>query len=88
MLRYFRERFGGNGPYTCEVELTPEGLATTQSGVRTVREWSNIERVEDTDDAIEFVTRGSGTVVVRNRAFKSKDEWRQFFDMARQYAKR
>ncbi len=71
-----------------ERSLAPEGQVTNQSGVRTVREWSNIERVEDTADAIEFVTRGSGTVIVRNRAFKSKDEWRHFFDMARQYAKR
>ena len=86
LLKYFRERFGGDGPYTCEVELTPAGVVTVQSGVRTVREWSNIERVEDTQDAIEFVTRGSGTVVVRNRAFSSKDEWRQFLEMARKYA--
>ena len=88
LLRYFRERLGGDGPYRCEVELTPEALVTTQNGVRTVREWSTVEAINDTQDAIEFHTRGAGTLVVRNRAFGSETEWKSFLDTARQYAKR
>jgi len=88
LLRYFRERLVANGPYRCEVELTPEALITTQNGVRTVRDWSSVEAVKDAQDAIEFHTRGAGTLVVRNRAFHSQDEWKSFLDTARQYARR
>jgi hypothetical protein len=88
LQRYFRERLGGDGPYRCEVELTPEALITTQNGVRTVREWSSVEDIVDTQDAIEFHTRGAGTLVVRNRAFQSQEEWKAFLEAARQYAKR
>jgi hypothetical protein len=88
LLRYFRERLGGDGPYRCEVELTPEALVATQNGVRTVRDWSSIDAINDTQDAIEFHSRGAGTLVVRNRAFGSREEWRKFLDTARQYARR
>ena len=39
-----------------------------------------------TCDAIEFIMQGVDEVVVRNRAFQSKDEWRQFLDLSRKYA--
>ena len=88
LLRYFRERLGGSGPFHCEVELTPEALVTTQAGVRTVREWPSVIAIVETGDAIEFHTRGAGSLVVRNRAFQSREQWKNFLDMARQYAKR
>ena len=87
LLRYFRERLGSDGPYRCEVELTPEALVTVQNGVRTAREWSTVEAINDAQDAIEFYTRGAGTLVVRNRAFHSQEEWKSFLETARKYAK-
>ena len=34
------EQFGGDGPWTCEVELSAEGVATTQAGTRSLHPWS------------------------------------------------
>jgi hypothetical protein len=86
LRQHFVEQFGGEGPFHCEVELTPEGLAVTQAGAHIVREWSTITAVLDTGDSIEFVARGSGTLVVRNRAFKSRSEHAEFLRLAQSYA--
>ena len=85
MKQLFQERFGPNGPYVCEVEVGPSGLITNQMGTQMQRKWSAIQSVEDTGNAIEFVMQGFGNVVVRNRAFKSKDEWREFLDLSLRY---
>jgi hypothetical protein len=86
LRQHFVEQFGGEGPFRCEVELTPQGLAVTQAGAQIVREWSTVSAVLDTGDSIEFVARGSGTLVVRNRAFKSQSEHAEFLRLARSYA--
>jgi YcxB-like protein len=88
LRRYFREQFGGAGPFTCEVELTPGGLVTNQAGTESRRTWSTVVGVEDTADGIEFVTRGAGTLIVRDRAFASPQERQRFLDLARGYAGR
>jgi hypothetical protein len=86
LRQYFVEQFGGEGPFRCEVELTPEGLVVVQAGARIVREWSTISAVLDGGDSIELVARGSGSLVVRNRAFKSRSEHAEFLRLARSYA--
>jgi hypothetical protein len=86
LRQFFIEQFGGEGPFRCEVELATEGLIVTQAGARTVREWASISAVLDTTDSIEFVARASGTLVVRNRAFKSQSEHAEFLRLARSYA--
>lgn len=85
LRRLYRERLGSSGPFTCEVEIAPSGITTSQVGAHTTREWASIAAIEDRGDSIEFVTRGAGTVVVRNRAFRSREEWREFLDTARGY---
>ena len=85
LRQHFVEQFGGEGPFRCEVELAPEGLIVTQAGARTVRQWSSITAVNDTTDSIEFLARGSGSLVVRNRAFKSQEEHHEFLRLARSY---
>lgn len=85
LLKLFREQFGGDGPYTCEVELLDSGVATTQAGTRSLREWQVITAIEDTPDSVDFITRGAGSIVVRNRAFRSAEERRQFLELARQH---
>ena len=85
LRKLFLERFGGPGPFPFEIELTPEAVITTQGGTQSRHEWSKFTSVEDTADAIELVARGVGTIVVRNRAFGSKEEWRAFLDTARNY---
>ena len=86
LQEYFREQFGGNGPFTCEVELTPQALVTVQRGARAERAWSMIKTIQVTDNSVDFITQGAGSVVVRNRAFKSREEHDAFIDLARKYA--
>jgi hypothetical protein len=88
LLKLFREQFGGDGPYACEVELLESGVATTQAGTRSLREWPAITAVEDTPDSVDFITRAAGSIVVRNRAFRSADERKQFLELARRYLRR
>jgi len=86
LQKYFREQFGGEGPFTCEVELTPTGLVTVQSGTRTVRDWSSIVEIQETADSVDFVSKGAGSLIVRNRAFRSAEEHHAFVKLARSYA--
>ena len=86
LQKYFREQFGGDGPFTCEVELTPEGLVTLQSGARMVRDWSSIVQIQETADSVDFISKGAGSLIVRNRAFRSAEEHHAFVKLARSYA--
>ena len=87
LRKFFQERFGGEGPYPFEIELTPAALVTTQAGTRSEHAWSTIVEVKDSPDAIDFVARGAGIIVVRNRAFRSDDERREFLELAQKFAK-
>ena len=87
LRKFFRERFGGEGPYPFEIELTPAALVTTQAGTRSEHAWSTIVEVKDSPDSIDFDVRGAGIIVVRNRAFRSDDERREFLELARKLAK-
>ena len=53
LRRLFEARLPGPGPFTCQVELTPAGILTTQLGTRTTRAWSTIAAVEDRGDCID-----------------------------------
>jgi hypothetical protein len=86
LRKYFREQFGGEGPYACEVELMPAGLVTVQAGTRSERVWSTITAIQVTDDSVDFLTKGAGSVVVRNRAFSSAEQRDAFVSLARSYA--
>ena len=86
LQQYFREQFGGDGPFTCEVELTPAALVTVQRGARSERPWSMIRAIQLTDNSVDFITQGAGSVIVRNRAFQSREERDAFVKLARSYA--
>ncbi len=40
-LKYYREQLGGDGPFLCEVEITPAGLTIRQIGIETKRPMVN-----------------------------------------------
>jgi hypothetical protein len=86
LLKVFRERFSGPGPFTCEVELTSSGVTINQAGTQSTRPWSKIAEVKDAEDSIEIISPQTGFIVVRNRAFGSTEERRQFLELARKYA--
>lgn len=86
LQKYFREQFGGDGPFTCEVELTPGGLVTVQAGTRSERAWSTVTAIQVTDNSVDFLTKGAGSLVVRNRAFSSAEQRDAFVKLARSYA--
>jgi len=86
LQQYFREEFGGDGPFTCEVELTPAALVVVQRGARSERPWSMLRTIQVTDDSVDLITPGAGSLVVRNRAFKSREERDAFVELARKYA--
>ena len=87
LRKLFQERFGGEGPYPFEIELTPAALVTTQAGTRSEHPWSTIVEVKDSPDAIDFVAKGAGIIVVRNRGFRSEKERSEFLELARELSK-
>ena len=73
----------GPGPYVCEVEIRSEGVWLRQMNKQTIFEWQAVEAIEETSDSVDIFTRDGAGVVVRNRAFASEGERRQFIEIAR-----
>jgi hypothetical protein len=82
MLRYYREQLGGDGPFVCEVELSPAGLVTRQLGAETTRPWSHVASVTEVSGGIEFTYRPTGVLLVRDRAFQTQESREQFLALA------
>jgi hypothetical protein len=84
LTQFCREQFGSDGPFTCEVEIAPEGLRLKQLGADTLHEWGAITAIESTADALEF-QMARGLVVVRERAFPSAADKARFSETASAY---
>jgi hypothetical protein len=76
---------GSEGPFTCEVELRPEGIWARHNHTQTLYEWPGIASIEETDDSVDFRSRFGGYLVVRDRAFWSPEERDKFIATARRY---
>jgi hypothetical protein len=83
MLRYYREQLGGDGPFVCEVELSPTGLITRQLGAETTHPWSHVASATEVSGGIEFIYRPTGALLVRDRAFQTPEGREQFLVLAR-----
>ncbi len=83
--KQFRALLGSEGPFTCEVELRPEGLWSRQNNTQNLHEWPGITSIEETDDSVDFRSRAGGYVAVRDRAFWSPEERDKFIATARRY---
>jgi hypothetical protein len=84
-LKYYREQLGGDGLFTCEIEITPDGITTSQCGAETKRPWSAVKEINETSDALEFFWCTGGLLAVRNRAFQTSELRSDFLRKSRQF---
>lgn len=88
LRKLFRETYGDENDFVCEVELTPEGLKTRGKDCQHNTGWEVIEEVISTDDSVDIFGRQGKCVIVRNRAFSSVEEQQRFIELAREYMNR
>src|SRR5258708_26733179 len=86
LRKFCKEKFGATTSFICEVELTPTGIWTQSLNTQTISEWKNVEEIVVTQDSVDIFTRQGGGLVVRNRAFESADQRREFIEMAQHFA--
>ena len=83
LREYWRERLEGDGPFTCEVELTPQGVIVRQFSIVASTPWDQIAAVDESELGVEISSRRRGLIVVRERAFATPDVRRRFVEYAR-----
>lgn len=83
LQEFYRERLGGDGPFTCEVELTSAGVVSRQLGQESLHPWSQVASVAEVPGGIEFIYRPIGSLLVRDRAFPDPEVRADFLSLAR-----
>jgi hypothetical protein len=83
-----REQIGTDAPFAVTVELLESGISFSQLGTRITYEWPRIERVEETEDALYFVSRNNTRSAVRKRGFESVAMKDEFLTLAETYMQR
>jgi hypothetical protein len=81
--RIAQEKMAEPGPYICEVEIRPEGIWIRQMNRQVTYEWTIVDTIDDSGDAVNIFIRDGGGVIVRDRAFASKAEKSRFVELAR-----
>jgi hypothetical protein len=82
---FFRERLGGDGPFTCEVELTSAGVVSRQLGQELYHSWSHVASVSEVPEGVEFIYTPIGSLLVRDRAFPDPQVRADFVSLARSH---
>jgi hypothetical protein len=82
---FYRESLGGDGPFTCEVELTSAGVVSRQLGQELHHPWSHVASVSEVPGGIEFVYTPIGSLLVRDRAFSDPRIRADFVSLARSH---
>jgi len=85
LRKYFIEQLRTEGPFTFQVELSERGISTRQLNNQITFEWANVEEILETEDSIDIYVRGGSGVFVRKRAFVSKDDMKEFINLAKRY---
>ena len=80
-----RDQLGRDGPFSCEIEITPDGITTWQCGAETKRPWSAVKEINETSDALEFFWCTGGLLAVRNRAFETSELRSDFLRKSRRF---
>jgi hypothetical protein len=81
----YREKLGGDGPFTCEVELTSAGVVARQLGQELHHPWSSIASLSEVPGGIEFICTPIGSLLVRDRAFPDPQVRADFVALARSH---
>ena len=88
MRKIFKEQYGEENEFICEVELLPEGIKMSGKNSQCRTEWETIEEIVPTKDSVDIFGRKGSGVIVRNRAFSSTEERLHFIELAREYMNR
>jgi hypothetical protein len=88
LRKIFKEQYGEDNEFICDVEVLPEGLNISGKNSQCHTEWATIEEIMSTEDSVDIFGRKGGGVIVRSRAFSSAEERQRFIDLARDYVNR
>lgn len=83
LRQFYTETLGGDGPFTCEVELTASGVVSRQLGQETFHAWPHVASVAEVPGGIELVYSPIGSLLVRDRAFSDPQVKADFLSLAR-----
>ena len=82
---HLKKQLDPDTPVPTEVEISEMGVSTKCLGHSLVQEWSTIEQIEETDDAIYFRNKFGQYCSARKRGFASDEEIREFLKLARSW---
>ena len=82
---YNEHTLGGRGPFTSEVELTPDAMVTRSYGVETRYPWSSVSSVAVTDLGVEFAIHRRPFVMIQPSAFATTGDREAFVQCAREF---
>lgn len=80
---HLQKQVDPNTPVPTEVEISEKGVSASCLGHTLVQEWSTIDQIEETDDAIYFRNKFGQYCSARKRGFASDDELSEFLRLAR-----
>lgn len=82
---YNEHLLGGRGPFTSEVELTPDAMLTRSYGIETRYPWSSVSDVSVSDLGVEIAVHRRGFVTIQPSAFATTGDREEFVHCAREY---
>jgi len=85
---FYKEKFGEENEFTCQVELLSEGMKTSCADHVTLTKWEDIEEIVPTSDSVDIFGRKDRGCIVRNRGFASAEERQRFIETAASYLSR
>jgi len=78
----YTRQLGPAWPVRVRVQLDRAGLTFAQNGIRNTTDWAAIEEIQETPDAIYFLTTDNSVMAVRKRAFETPAQLAEFLSLA------
>jgi hypothetical protein len=82
LKKSYRKTYGIKEPVETEMEISGAGIAYRQFDKRAVFQWSEVEKIEETDRMIYFHTQPDYVIFVPKRSFASDAEKAGFVKLA------